>query len=230
MPTTARGVSHRVIHMTETLAVHTIEGFLTPDETSHVIKTLDEHLDATGWVPARPSDGMTPPDEVQGILNDAVERALPAIRRVFPSIAGVTPWDYHDLGPGDEIPPHLHGVDDPYARPQRVARVAFHLQEAERGGEFFVDTSSSEALWTDRTAEPGGRFLTGTRFAHEISHHAPPEALALLRHVPRTRWTSAPPAGTAVVYGAQLVHGVQPVIEGRLRKLITNLLDGSPRQ
>ncbi|MEU1310987.1 hypothetical protein ABZ419_19155 [Streptomyces cinnamoneus] len=90
-------------------------------------------------------------------------------------------------------------MDDPAARPQRVARVAFHLQEAERGGEFFVDTASSETLWTDRTAEPGHSFLPGTRFAREISHHAPPEALTALRHVSRTRWTSAPPAGTAVV-------------------------------
>ncbi|MEX2981753.1 hypothetical protein [Streptomyces sp. C36] len=218
-----------MIHMTETLAIHTIEGFLTPDETSQVVKVLDEHLDATGWVPARPSDGMVPPDAVQEILAGAVERALPAIRRVFPSVAGVTPWDYHDLGPGDGIPPHLHGVDDPHRRPRRVARVAFHLQEAECGGEFFVDTASSEALWTDRTAEPGSGFVPGTRFAREISHHAGPEALAALRAVPRTRWTSSPPAGTAVVYGAQLVHGVEPVVTGRLRKLITNLLDASPR-
>ncbi|PAU46631.1 hypothetical protein CK936_23130 [Streptomyces albireticuli] len=37
-------------------------------------------------------------------------------------------------------------------RPQRVARVAFHLREAERSGEFSVDTCASDALWTERTA------------------------------------------------------------------------------
>ncbi len=215
--------------MTETLAVHTIEGFLTPDETERLTKVLDEHLAATGWVPARPSDGMAAPGEAEEILAFAVERALPAIRRVFPSVAGATPWDYHDLGPGDRIEPHVHGVSDPAKRPQRVARVAFHLQEAERGGEFYVDTCSSDALWTERAAGPGSAFLPGTRFVREISHHAGPAATAALRGVPRTRWTSAPPAGTAVVYGAQLVHGVETVREGRLRKLITNLLDGPPR-
>ncbi|MBH1935848.1 hypothetical protein I5Q34_16495 [Streptomyces sp. AV19] len=216
--------------MTETLAVHTVEGFLTLDETSQVIKGLDEYIAATGWVPARPEEGLRAPDDVQEILNAAVERALPSIRRVFPSVDGrPTPWDYHDFGPGGGIEPHLHGVDDPGARRQRVARVAFHLQEAARGGEFFVDTSASEALWTDRVAGADSGFVPGTRFTREISHDASAEALAELRAIPRTRWTSTPPAGTAIVYGAQLVHGVQPVVEGRLRKLITNLLAGPAR-
>ncbi|MFF4155809.1 hypothetical protein [Streptomyces sp. NPDC001678] len=215
-----------MIHMTETLAVQTVEGFLTPDETERLTKFLDEHLAATGWRPARPSDGLVAPGEVQEILAAGVERALPAIRRVFPSVATVTPWDYHDLRPGDSIEPHLHGVDDPDRRRQRVARVAFHLQEADQGGAFYVETASSEALWTDRTAGSGSAFTPGTRFAREISHHAGPEATAALARVPRTRWTSTPPARTAVVYGAQLVHGVETVRAGRLRKLITNLLSG----
>ncbi|MEU9372652.1 hypothetical protein AB0D94_02570 [Streptomyces sp. NPDC048255] len=218
-----------MIHMTETLAVHTVEGFLDREEISQLTKLLDDHLTTAGWTPARPSDGITPPGEIQEILATALQRALPAIRRTFPSVAGATPWDYHDLGPGDRIDPHLHGVGDPDERPQRVARVAFHLQEADLGGEFYVDTSSSDALWTGRTAGERSAFAPGTRFAREISHHAGPEAVAALRDVPRTRWTSAPSAGTAIVYGAQLVHGVETVREGRLRKLITNLLDQPPR-
>ncbi|MER7468113.1 hypothetical protein [Streptomyces sp. NPDC097981] len=211
--------------MTETLAVHTVEGFLSLEEITQLTKLLDDHLATTGWAPVRPSDGITPPDEIQEILAIALQRALPAIQRTFPAVAGATAWDYHDLGPGDGIDPHLHGVGDPDERPQRVARMAFHLQEADQGGQFYVDTSSSEALWTDRTADEGSAFAPGTRFAREISHHATPETIAALRDVPRTRWTSAPPAGTAIVYGAQLVHGVETVRQGRLRKLITNLLD-----
>ncbi|MFI1967967.1 hypothetical protein BLA24_21820 [Streptomyces cinnamoneus] len=218
-----------MIHMTETLAVHTLEGFLTPEETAQVTKLLDEHLEATRWVPARPSEGTVPPEAVQEILAAGIARALPAIRRVFPSVAAATPWDYHDLGPGDRIDAHLHGVGEPDARPQRVARVAFHLQEASRGGEFYVDTCSAEDLWTSRVAGSGSAFVPGTRFAREVSHEGRPEDLAALAGIPRTRWTSAPPAGTAVVYGAQLVHGVETVREGRLRKLITNLLDGPAR-
>ncbi|KNB50533.1 2OG-Fe(II) oxygenase [Streptomyces caatingaensis] len=210
-----------MIHMTETLALQTVEGFLTAEETTALVKLLDEHLAATGWVPARPSEGTTPPRPVQDLLDGAVRRALPALRRAFPSATGVDPWLYHDLRPGDRIRPHVHGVGDPAARPQRIARVAFNLQDAEEGGEFYLDTCSADALWSDVRAPAGGAYGPGTRFVHEITARRGPVRLA---DVPHTRWTCAPPPGTLVVYGTQLVHGVLPVVEGRVRKLITNLL------
>ncbi|MFD0385498.1 hypothetical protein ACFQ2B_33980 [Streptomyces stramineus] len=122
-----------MIHMTETLAVQTIEDFLTGEETTRLTELLDEHLATTGWVPVRPSEGMTPPEPAQAILEGAVRRALPALRRVFPSATATDPWLYHDLKPGDTIRPHVHGVGDPQSRPQRIARVAFNLQDAEDG-------------------------------------------------------------------------------------------------
>ncbi|MEV5240423.1 hypothetical protein AB0K89_15170 [Streptomyces cinnamoneus] len=210
-----------MIHMTETLAVQTVEGFLTADETTELTKVLDDHLVATGWVPARPSEGITPPRAAHAILDAAMRRALPALRRVFPSARGTDPWLYHDLGPGDRIRPHVHGVGDPRARPQRIARVAFNLQDAERGGEFYLDTCSAEALWSEVTPAAGSAYAPGARFVHEITARTGPVKLS---DVPHTRWTCSPPPGTTVVYGTQLVHGVLPVEEGRVRKLITNLL------
>jgi hypothetical protein len=206
------------------MTVHTVEGFLTAEETAQLTKVMDAYLAQTGWVPDRPSDGLVPPEDAQEILAAATERALPAIRRVFPSVAGFDPYLYHDLGPGDRIDAHLHGIGD--HSPRRVARVAFHLQEPVRGGEFFIETCSSDAVWTDRTAGPDSPFAAGMRFAREIGHGQETEA-AWLDAVPRSRWTSTPPPGTAVVYGAQLIHGVNPVVEGRLRKLITNLVDAT---
>ncbi|MCC3776152.1 hypothetical protein [Streptomyces sp. UNOB3_S3] len=210
-----------MIHMTETLAVQTVEGFLTPEETDELTKILDDHLAVTGWVPARPSEGTTPPEAAQAILDRAMRRALPALRRAFPSATGTDPWLYHDLGPGDRIRSHVHGVGDPEARPQRIARVAFNLQDADSGGEFYLDTSSADALWSDATTTGAGGPAPGTRFVHEITARTGPVKLDSL---PRTRWTCSPPPGTTVVYGTQLVHGVLPVVEGRVRKLITNLL------
>ncbi|MCA6091876.1 hypothetical protein LE181_06810 [Streptomyces sp. SCA3-4] len=209
-----------MIHMTETLAVQTLEGFLTPDETTELTKVLDEHLAATGWVPARPSQGLTPPEAAQTIMDTALQRALPAIRRAFPSTTGIEPWLYHDLKPGDEIRPHVHGVGDPQSRPQRIARVGFDLQNAERGGEFYLDTCSADALWSDVTAT-GSDYAPGTRFVHAITARTGPVRLA---DIPHTRWTCSPPPGTTVVYGIQLVHGVRRIEEGRVRKLITTLL------
>ncbi|MFI1256083.1 hypothetical protein ACH4U6_20225 [Streptomyces netropsis] len=210
-----------MIHMTETLAVQTIEGFLTGEETAQLIKVLDEHLAATGWIPARPSEGMTPPEPAQAILDSAMRRALPVLHRVFPSATGTDPWLYHDLKPGDKIRPHVHGVGDPQARPQRIARVAFNLQDAESGGEFYLDTYADDSLWNDVTATVGSDYAPGTRFVHEITARSGPVNLSDIAH---TRWTCTPPPGTTVVYGTQLVHGVLPVAQGRVRKLITNLL------
>ncbi|GAA0461175.1 hypothetical protein ABZ951_32700 [Streptomyces sp. NPDC046215] len=210
-----------MIHMTETLAVQTIEDFLTGEETTRLTELLDEHLATTGWVPVRPSEGMTPPEPAQAILEGAVRRALPALRRVFPSATATDPWLYHDLKPGDTIRPHVHGVGDPQSRPQRIARVAFNLQDAEDGGAFYLDTYSADALWSDVTATAGSDYSRGARFVHEITARTGPVNLSDLPH---TRWTCSPPPGTTVVYGTQLVHGVLPVVRGRVRKLITNLL------
>ncbi len=212
-----------MINTSETLAVQTIENFLTPDETAQVTKIIDDHLAATGWVPARPSEGLAPPDAAQEILSDAIDRAMPVVRRAFPSANSVAPWLYHDLKPGDRIRSHVHGMGDPDERPVRLARVVFNLQDADSGGEFYLDTSACEELWTDRTAEADGVFEPGTRFVHEITARSGPVSLDAIA---ATRWICHPPAGATLVYGAQLIHGVTPVISGRARKLITDLCAG----
>ncbi|MEU9372653.1 hypothetical protein AB0D94_02575 [Streptomyces sp. NPDC048255] len=209
-----------MINTSETLAVQTIENFLTPEETMQVTKIVDDQLAATGWVPARPAEGLTPPEAAQEILDGAIERAMPVIRRAFPSAASVAPWLYHDLKPGDRIRSHVHGMGDPDARPVLLARVVFNLQDAEEGGEFYLDTSACEELWSDRRAGPGGAFAPGTRFVHEVTARSGPVDLGA---IDSTRWVCRPPAGTTLVYGAQLIHGVMPVTVGRVRKLITDL-------
>ncbi|MBB1254314.1 hypothetical protein [Streptomyces alkaliterrae] len=212
-----------MINTSETLAVQTIENFLTVDETAQVTKVVDDQLATTGWVPAHPSEGLIPPGAAQEILSDAIDRAMPVIRRAFPSAAFAAPWLYHDLRPGDVIRSHVHGMGDPGDRPVRLARVVFNLQDAESGGEFYLDTSASEELWTDRVAESDDVFAPGTRFVHEVTATSGPVALD---DVTATRWVCRPPAGTTLVYGAQLIHGVTPVVAGRARKLITDLCAG----
>ncbi|MEU8892267.1 hypothetical protein [Streptomyces sp. NPDC048442] len=213
-----------MINTSETLAVQTIESFLTPDETAQVTKIVDDHLAVTGWVPARPSEGLAPPDAVQEILSGAIDRAMPVIRRAFPSADSVAPWLYHDLKPGDRIRSHVHGMGDPDERPVRLGRVVFNLQEADEGGEFYLDTTACEELWTDRLTEADGVFEPGTRLVHEITARSGPVSLDAIA---ATRWVCRPPAGTTLVYGSQLIHGVTPVTAGRARKLITDLCAGS---
>ncbi|GHF65568.1 hypothetical protein GCM10010218_53840 [Streptomyces mashuensis] len=209
-----------MIHMTETLGVQTVEDFLTTDETAELTKIVDDHLAATGWVPARPSEGTTPPQAAQAVLNGAVHRALPVLRRVFPSAVGVDEWLYHDLKPGDRIRPHVHGVGDPQARPHRIARVVFNLQDADEGGQFYLDTYASDDLWSQAVPDSSDHG-PGTRYVPEITARSGP---VKLDEIPHTRWICVPPPGTLVVYGSQLVHGVTPLVSGRARKLITDLL------
>ncbi|GGU66060.1 hypothetical protein GCM10010211_34120 [Streptomyces albospinus] len=212
-----------MINTSETLAVQTIEHFLTPEETAQVTKIMDEHLAMTGWVPARPAEGLTPPGSVQELLDGAIERAMPALHRAFPSALWVDPWLYYDLKPGDMIRVHVHGLGGPDEQLVRLARVVFNLQDAEEGGEFYLDTSSCDELWSDRRAGPDGTFAPGTRFTHEITARSGPVDL---NTIAATRWLCQPPPGTTLVYGAQLIHGVTPVVAGRVRKLITNLCAG----
>ncbi|MFD3513062.1 hypothetical protein [Streptomyces sp. NPDC058657] len=212
-----------MINTSETLALQTIESFLTPDETAQVTKIVDDQLAVTGWVPARPSEGLAVAAAVQEILNAAIDRAMPVIRRAFPSAQSVAPWLYHDLKPGDRIRSHVHGMGDPDERPVRLGRVVFNLQEAESGGEFYLDTSACEDLWTGRTTKADDVFQSGTRLVHEITARSGPLSLD---DIAATRWLCRPPAGTTLVYGAQLIHGVTPVTAGRARKLITDLCAG----
>lgn len=212
-----------MINTSETLAVQTIENFLTPEETAQVTKMMDEQLAATGWVPARPAEGLPPTESVQEVLDGGIKRAMPVLRRAFPSASTVDSWLYHDLKPGDRIRAHVHGMGNPDEQTVLLARVVFNLQDAESGGEFYLDTTSCEELWNDREARPGGLFAPGTRFTHEITARSGPVDLDA---VAATRWLCKPPPGTTLVYGAQLIHGVTPVVAGRARKLITNLCAG----
>ncbi|MEU5128226.1 hypothetical protein [Streptomyces mobaraensis] len=88
-------------------------------------------------------------------------------------------------------------------------------------------TTSSEEVWDPRFDgdhapgyAPGMRF---TRIApHDKVSHGTADT-AWIHRVHGNRWTTPAGPGTAVVYGAQLIHGVNAVAEGRTRRFITGL-------
>ncbi|GAU70665.1 hypothetical protein SSP35_21_00600 [Streptomyces sp. NBRC 110611] len=49
------------------------------------------------------------------------------------------------------------------------------------------------------------------------------QAATWIDALPRTRWLSDTATGTATLYGVQVIHGVTPVTQGRLRKFISTL-------
>lgn len=220
-----------MIHISETLALHTTEGFLSDDELTQLRKIMRAELDATGWAPRHQAEILLAPPTAQDILQDAVHRALPAIRRTMPSIQAAAPWAYTELTTGQEVPTHLDGIPDPAAPPRRLGRIGVVLEDADAGGDFYIETTSSPTVWTGHeVGEPEG-FLPGTPLTHRLPHAQEPDANpheatpAWLTDARRTRWITDARAGTAVAYGSQVIHGVTPVRGGHLRKFVTDLLD-----
>ncbi|MEU8953691.1 hypothetical protein AB0C93_05250 [Streptomyces sp. NPDC048518] len=220
-----------MIHISETLALQTVEEFLTPDELSQLRKIMDVEQRTTGWTPRFQAEVLPAPAAAQEILGFATERALPAIRQSMPSISAAAPWGYTELAPGAAVPTHLDGIPAPGTAPRRLGRLGVVLQDAEQGGEFYIETTSSNSVWTGEVVGEAEGFLPGTPLTQRLPHapsqdtHVHDSEPAWLRAAQRTRWITDAGAGTGVAYGSQVIHGVLPVRAGLLRKFVTDLLD-----
>ncbi|KNB54223.1 hypothetical protein [Streptomyces caatingaensis] len=221
-----------MITLTETLAVDTVDAFLTAGEVARLAEAVERHIVRTGWQPSYVGEELRElPDEVQDVLDAATRRHLPEIRRTFPAVTGVSPWQLIQFGPGEGAVRHMDGIAaDPFGTPRHVARIGVTVEDAREGGEFFFETTSSEGVWDTRhdgTSAPG--YAEGMRFTRiaphdRISRDEPDTAwIHEVRGVP---WTTPAGAGTGIVYGAQLIHGITPVVSGRCRKFITGLVAG----
>ncbi|MFI9237235.1 hypothetical protein [Streptomyces sp. NPDC053079] len=216
-----------MIHLSETLALQTVEDFLDANELAQLVKIMDAEHAATGWKPRSQADVIAAPGQAQEILRAATTRALPVLRRVLPSVTAHAPWAYTELTVGQEVPAHLDGIPDPAVRPRRLGRIGVVLDGPGRGGEFYVETTSSPVIWSGKEVGEEEGYAPGTalthRLPHERAHYSAPD---WLRDAVRTRWVTATPPGVAVAYGAQVLHGVLPVRAGLLRKFVTDLTDG----
>lgn len=234
-----------MIHIAETLAVGSIEGFLTPDEVHELTAVMGTAVAADGirqfdtertatlhtipghthqqamsvYEPAGRLEIHPPPRAAATILAAAVERAMPALRRALPALTACREWMYVEYGPGQHITPHIDGVaPDPSAWPRQIAGISVVVEHAESGGEFYVETTSGSSLWNDDAL--GEDYHPSMAFTHDAADHS----ADWFRTMPRTRWTVAPQPGTALLYGSQLTHGTEPVHTGRERKFISWLI------
>ncbi|MFF1378936.1 hypothetical protein [Streptomyces sp. NPDC058308] len=217
-----------MIHISETFALHSVEEFLTDEEISQLNKIVDN--DAVRPPGETGSRYEHAPDAAQAMLQQAFARALPSLRDVMPNVAGTGQWAYAEVAEGDCIPVHVDGIPDPSARPRRIGRIGIVIRAADAGGQFYVATTSSPALWSGAELGEADGFAAGTRQTRSMPHEMSPSpsvhaAPNWAQDMPQTRWTTDAPAGTAVAYGAQLLHGVAPVTRGVVRKFVTDLLD-----
>ncbi|MER6203544.1 hypothetical protein ABT234_40035 [Streptomyces sp. NPDC001586] len=221
-----------VITLMETLAIRTVPDFLTPKEIADLTVLLDDHLRATDWRPTYVGEELSElPHSVQQVLDRAVARQLPAIQAVFPSARRASPWQFIEFGPGEGAVRHLDGIaPDPLGHPRHVARIGVTIEDAADGGEFFIETGPGEGVWDARLGdgphpgyEPGMRF---TRIAPHDKISRGEQDTSWIHTVTGSPRTLPASTGTATVYGAQLIHGINPVHQGRCRKFITGLIAG----
>ncbi|MCC3768531.1 hypothetical protein [Streptomyces sp. UNOC14_S4] len=216
-----------MIHISETLAIQTVEDFLGGDETARLVKIMD--TEATGWRPRRQAEILPAPALAQEILSVATVRALPAIRRVMPSVAAFAPWGYTEMTAGQCVPSHVDGITSPRTAPRRIGRLRVVIAEADEGGRLYMETTADPAPWTTTVLGVSDGYVPGTPLARSLPHEMAEDPHAAedqwLAATVRTRWLADAGRGVAVAYGAQLIHGVTPVVRGRLRLLVTDLTD-----
>lgn len=149
----------------------------------------------------------------------------------MPSVAAAGAWDYAELAPGDYVHVHLDGIPAPAVPPRRIGRMGVTIRKADEGGLFYVATSSSPGLWTGEELGEAEGYSAGTKLTRQLEHvvdgtsaphHSAP---TWVESLPKTRWTTDERPGVALAYGAQLMHGVTPVVRGTVRKFVVDLFD-----
>ncbi|MEV1066028.1 hypothetical protein [Streptomyces sp. NPDC050263] len=237
-----------MIHIAETVTVGSIEGFLDTEERTRLATVMTRFLTEeernrfgaerttsiheipghsheqamTVYEPAGRVEIPQLPAEAEQVLQDAFDRTRPALSRVMPSITACRPWTYVEYGPGQHITGHLDGIaPDPLAWPRQIAGISVVISEAEAGGAFYVESSSSDRLWGTSLNEATDRgYAEGMWLAHDGADHS----ADWFTTMPRTRWSTSPVPGTALLYGSQLTHGTEPVARGRVAKFISWLI------
>ncbi|MGH3871442.1 MAG: hypothetical protein ACRDSR_08010 [Pseudonocardiaceae bacterium] len=235
------------IHLAETLTAGSIEGFLTPAETTKLDKIMSDFLaeedrssfveqrtisihEIPGHSTAQAMDVYEPagrlevpeiPAAAEHLLQSAFDRARPALARLVPSVTTCRPWTYVEYMPGQHITAHLDGIaPDPITWPRQIAGISIMIGEPAQGGEFYIETTSGERLWNKECSDPASCYSDGMWFAHDGAD----QSADWFRDMPRTRWNVNPTPGTALLYGSQLTHGTHPVIAGTARKFISWLI------
>lgn len=236
-----------MIHVAETLSIHTVEGFLGRDDVGHLNELMDRTLNRDGRAryDAQRSDtiheipGLSPeqarivyepvsrlemtdvPLGAQAILDAALDRCFSSILRVLPSVNGHRPWIFLEYQAGQYITAHADGIaPNPCTWPRQIAAASVTIQLAPDGsGCFFVETSGSDAPWAPLLVDVPAGYAHGMRFIHDGADYSSP----WFNTMQRTRWTVRPTPGALVLFGSQLIHGTEPVGVGTVRKFLTLL-------
>lgn len=221
----------------ETLTVASLEDFVSESEKREIISCMDtlfavqnRHMfsagrkttlhEVPGRDPAFAQEVYEPfgrlevhpvPAPVSTIMENATHRAFSHVKRLTPSVQEVRPWTYVEYGLGQYITPHIDRVAPSInASPFQILGISVTLDDNYEGGEFYVETTGSNSIWSNERADNFEMVHEGSDFSSDW-----------FRAFPRTRWTARPRSGSAVLYGTHVTHGTLPVTRGTVRKLIS---------
>ncbi|MGW0902983.1 hypothetical protein [Streptomyces sp. NPDC002853] len=100
---------------------------------------------------------------------------MPAIRCTMPSITVAAPWAYPEFTAGQEVPTHLDGIPDPTTAPRRLDGIGVVLDDAEAGGDFYIETTSSPGIWSGQEVSEGEGFMPATPLTRSLPHAPKPD-------------------------------------------------------
>ena len=208
----------------ETLSIHSIENFISSDDTNNLLlickKELSEYKGEFNTV--HPSDefskdeavkiyepngrselGTLSPD-IYKILDMAIHRNLPSIQTIFPNVKRVLPWNYVEYNSNQYCTSHVDYIDKTELNEIIYAGIGVMLQCPDEGGELYVETCGSPDFILNDEVAPNLNY-SNNEFIN----------------MPRSKWTVNQPIGTAILYGTQIIHGTNPVKKGKCCKLIS---------
>ena len=216
----------------EGLTIHSVEQFLTDAEIATLLQQVEahrqahpqrrfaagengssvHHLGSLGLGGAEAARVFAPAGriemalaggglaEARDLLDHAFFRRIEDIRRALPSATWPRGWTYVEYGPGQSCTSHADGS---FAGAQ-VGAASVRLDDGTEGGEFYVETSGSDELW-----KGDGELILPSLYDNPW-----------LRRIPKTQWLAQPGRGTALFWGAHLLHGARPVHQGVSKKII----------
>lgn len=230
--------------LSETLCSFSIENFVTEQEVTRLLAIMGEVMAARSpeeieaghdgksvhrlvreaadpkaavkiYEPEGRVELKAPPTAIE-ILENAAFRRIEDIRRPFPSATWPRGWVYVEYGPGQFCTSHadrmIAAADQRVSGtvPRQVVGGNVNLNDDYQGGEFYVETCGAPDLWV-----PSARGPLDVEVGPWVAYNNP-----LFSSIPKTRWATKPAKGTALFYGSQLIHGTQPVREGRVKKFL----------
>ena len=144
------------------------------------------------------------PKDVELILNKALTRNLNTIQKIFPKVKRALPWNFLVYDKNQFCNSHVDYIFKTENNETVYCGIGIVITPAIFGGEFYIETSGSNNYIID------GEVAADMNYTNEK-----------FKKMKRTKWTVNQAKGTAVLYGTQTIHGTNPVIKGKSKKIIS---------